>query len=118
MFMVQFLVDDRRLGDVLQLISGKVHDLKQQPIANVKVTKNGKAQAIHNVSNMRDALIPEMMKNDPEIKRTHRFTTDVVKQTLENLGGSRHSATSLLTRMIKDKQIRRVGRGAYLIIKR
>ena len=114
MFRVQFLVDDKRLGDVLRLISGKVLELEQHPVNNVKV-KNGRAEAVHAVGSVRDALIPEMLL-DPKVKKTRRFTTDFFGATIEKLGGSLRSQSTNLSVLLQRKQIKRVGRGLYQIL--
>ena len=117
MFRVQFLCDDKRLGEVLQLISGKVHELTQQPVANVKIDANGNAQAEHSGTTVRDSLIPELLKTYPEVKKTGKFTSPLVGAVIEKLGGSSRSMTTHLSVLMQRKQIKRVGRGVYMIMK-
>lgn len=116
MFKVQFFVEDKRLGEILQLISGKVGNLSQQPVANAEMV-NGKAKQIHNAGSLQDAVIHELLRI-PEVKRSMAFTKTQAASVIEALGGSAGSAQSMLGRLQNEhKKIRRLKRGFYKIIK-
>lgn len=115
MFKVEFMVEDKRLGEVLQLIAGKVVDLKQQPVANARV-RNGHAVQIHAGGSLREALVAAVMKKFPEVNKTKRFSNDQAKAVIEDLGGSSNSISNIIHILKSEKKIKASGtRGVYVI---
>lgn len=115
MFKVEFLVDDNKLGPVLQLITGKVMDLRQMPVANAK-KENGKVVQKHNGGSLHEAFLPHILEI-PSVKKSKRFTMDQTREVVAELGGSEGYVYGLLHRLKKEKSIKSARGGGYQILR-
>lgn len=117
MFHVNFLVDDKRFGDVMAGLSGKVMNLEFKHVTNTKI-KNGVVVAKHPAGSIRDALLPALIDADPKSAKGEPFTSDMMRAKMEELGGSPASLNSLTAILLERKLIKRVGRGQFVAVKR
>lgn len=117
MFHVQFLTDDKKFGDVMAALSGKVMNLEWRHIVNAKV-KNGAVVAKHPAGSIREALIPALIEADPKIAKGGTFTSDMMRAKVEELGGSGASLNGLTQVLLQRKVIKRVGRGQFVAVRR
>lgn len=104
MYEIRCLVDDKKLAHVGHLLDGQVYEIKMTPVRGAQ-TKNGKVQAAHNGSAF-DAVLEGL-------KKGAKLTPSMVASRLHNAGFKPAGAPSVLIRLLKQKRIKRLGKGKY-----
>lgn len=110
MFKMEFLVDDKRLGEVFRMLSGKVYEVQAKPADNVQPAKNGKVKEQSALSR------PEQMFQ--KLAKMKKFTTEDARNSYGSVGGVSKRANSVLHVWLKNKRIKRVAPGRYEVIER
>ena len=112
MFKITYMVDDKRLPDMLRSCSGHVYNLEVVPVTNAEPVK-GKTNGT-SAPRVREAN----GNHKDYIGRIgwtagHQFRSKDLAAVLPGLGMNKSSAWYVIATGIKDKTVKRVGVGLY-----
>lgn len=116
MFKITYLVDDKRLPDMLRSCSGSVFNLEVVPVSGAEPVKPAKANG---------TSAPRVQEaNDGEknfcrelgLAKGRQFRLKDVKQLMPRAGYKPLSAWYAITHEMKAKRVKRVGVGLYEVV--
>lgn len=109
MFHVQFLVDDKFLAPTLRDLSKyKVYELDVRPAINTKKA-NGKVVEEH-PGTLKERVVPILKSR---FSGHGKLPRAAIFEIIKEVGGI--PSSDLLSRLLKDKVIKRQGRNAYVV---
>lgn len=113
MFKISYMVDDKRLPDMLRACSGSVYNLEVVPVANAEpdTRANGSAPRVREANDGEKNFCREL-----GYSRGHQFRAKDVARALPPLGYQSSSAWHAITHEMKHKRVKRVGIGLYEVV--
>lgn len=117
MFKLELLVENKRLGDVLEALDGLVViEGPPVPVRNAKVVKSGNTTRVveKNPSNG----VPQYMRIFNQLVESGNYypTNNTIANMLKSIGGSPTSSGAVLQSLIKKGYVRKKGPGEYALI--
>lgn len=116
MFHVEFVTDDKKFGEVMASLSGKVMNLQWRHLTNTKVER-GKVVADNPSGSVREAVIKSLLKDKDIAAGKKRFSGKDLQAVVLKLGGSKNSIGPMLRAFTDQKLIRKVGYGKFVLVR-
>lgn len=112
MFRISFLVEDRKLPDVLRSLSGKVHNMEPPQVVTLEDDDVAPPKTNGSSHVKRESGVARGRVDRLELP-TGKFTPLQLKARLPSVGWKESSVTYALLQLQKLKRIRKVRNGLY-----